>query len=281
LIKNNEIIFAHSPDADDAFMFYGLAKEVVRIDNFKIGHLMEDIQTLNEKALKGELQVTAISAANYPNVVNNYRIMSCGASIGRNYGPIVVSKKPLKMNDLDGTKIAVPGIYTTSWMLFQIFCSNNVTPLFVDFDEVENLVQSGEVDAGILLHEGQVLYKDWGLKKIIDLGEKWFNHTGLPIPLGLDVINRKFDDDLSSSIAKALKESIEYAHANEDKALEYALSYGRGISKENGRKFVRMYVNADTVNMGKEGEAALKRLFSLAFDKGIIDSIPELDFIRV
>ena len=134
-------------------------------------------------------------------------------------------------------------------------------------------MQSGEVDAGILLHEGQVLYKGWGLKKIIDLGEKWFNHTGLPIPLGLDVINRKFDDDLSSSIAKALKKSIEYAHANEDKALEYALSYGRGISKENGRKFVRMYVNADTVNMGKEGEAALKRLFSLAFDKGIIDFI--------
>ena len=166
-------------------------------------------------------------------------------------------------------------------MLYQIFCSTEIEPIFVDFDQVEKLVESDEVDAGILLHEGQVLYEKWGLKKIIDLGETWFESTGLPIPLGLDIVNRNLGDDLSFKIAKALKDSVEYAIANEDAALDYALGYGRGIKKEDWRKFVRMYVNQDTVDMRKEGEQALEKLFSMAYDKKIIKSMPKLDFVRV
>ena len=279
--KLKTITFGHSPDADDAFMFYGLAKEIVKIEGYEIDHKMADIQTLNELAVNGELPVTAISAAHYPNVSDHYRIMSCGASIGRNYGPVIVSKDSITMSKLSGRTVAIPGSHTTSWLLYQIFCPTDITPIFVEFNQIEKLVSSGKVDAGILLHEGQILYKNWGLKLVLDLGKHWFAQTGLPIPLGLDVVNRNLGQDLSLKVTNSLKLSIEYAHSNEDKALEYALGFGRGIEKEDGRKFVRMYVNTDTVNMGLEGILALKRLFSMAVDKGIIKTVPPLDIVQV
>ncbi len=281
LLDRKTIVFGHSPDADDAFMFYGLAKSFVQIDGYEIGHHMVDIQSLNVLAETGELPVTAISAAHYPKIADKYRIMSCGASVGRNYGPVVVTvRDDLDLAELRGCTIAVPGEFTTSWMLFQIFGPDEFEPLFLDFDEIEDSVRSGVADAGILLHEGQILFEKRGFKSLLDLGRRWFAETGLPIPLGLDVVNRSLGDELGQRITNALKSSIEYAHANEDEALDYALGFGRGIDREDGRRFVRMYVNDDTLDMGDEGRAALETLFGLAADRGIIDEVPPLDVIK-
>ncbi len=281
MTEAKSIVFGHSPDADDAFMFYALAKGIVEISGYEVGHHMADIQSLNVLAESGELPVTAISAAHYPKIADKYRIMSCGASVGRNYGPVLVTaREDLDEGGLQGCKIAVPGEFTTSWMLFQIFGPDDFDPIFLDFDDVEGAVKSGEADAGILLHEGQILFEQRGFKAIIDLGKRWFDTTGLPIPLGLDVVNRSLGDDVCQRIADALKSSIEHAHANEDDALDYALGFGRGIDREDGRRFVRMYVNDDTVDMGEEGKAALDRLFSMAADRRIIDQVPPLDVLQ-
>ena len=281
LLNDHTIVFGHSPDADDAFMFYGLAKRSVCIDGYEIDHHMADIQSLNVLAESGGLPVTAISAAHYPKIADKYRIMSCGASVGRNYGPVVVStREDLDIDSLAGRRVAVPGEHTTSWMLFRIFAPSEVTPLFVDFDEVEGAVKSGLADAGILLHEGQILFQERGFKAILDLGRAWFNETGLPIPLGLDVVNRSLGDELGQLIANALKSSIKYAHSHEDDALDYALAFGRGIEREDGRRFIRMYVNEDTIDMGKEGVKALETLFQRAVDRGILDKIPPLDILQ-
>ena len=276
-----EIVFGHSPDADDAFMFCGLANGQVEIEGYTIGHKMADIQTLNELSESGELPVTAISAAHYPKIADKYQIMSCGASVGRNYGPVVVSKGAVQSEaDLAGKTVAVPGEFTTSWMLFQLFGPVDFQPLFTDFDSVENAVTDGSADAGILLHEGQILYAERGFAAILDLGKRWFDETGLPIPLGLDVVRRDLPYDLRQSIADGLKASIQYAHANEDDALDYALTYGRGIGREDGRRFVRMYVNDDTVDMGEQGIAALRNLFGRAAQRCILPEVPPLDVLQ-
>lgn len=277
----SEIVFGHSPDADDAFMFYALAKEHVRIPGHTVEHYMADIQTLNVLAEKAKLPVTAISAAHYPKIAHSYRIMSCGASVGRNYGPVVVTttEKPTPI-DLNGCTIAVPGNFTTSWMLFQIFGPKHFTPLFVDFDEVEETVRSGKADAGILLHEGQILYAERGFNAVLDLGKRWFDETNLPIPLGLDVVRRDLGEDTCQKIADALKASIQFAHQNEDDALDYALTFGRGIEREDGRRFVRMYVNQDTLDMGDEGSMALQTLFQMAAQRNIVDAVPAIDILQ-
>ena len=211
-------------------------------------------------------------------------IASCLAALrwAENYGPVVVATRDdLNIDALAGCKIAVPGEHTTSWMLFQIFGPSDVTPLFVDFDEVESLVKSGMADAGILLHEGQILFQGRGFYSVLDLGKTWFNETGLPIPLGLDVVNRSLGEELGWQIATALKSSIELAQSEEDEALDYALKFGRGIGREDGRRFVRMYVNEDTLNMGHDGVAALTALFGKAVDEGILDEVPPLDILHV
>ena len=274
------IVFGHSPDADDAFMFYALAKGHVKILGHEIGHQLEDIQSLNVRAAKGELDITAISAAVYPKIAQHYRIMSCGASVGRNYGPVVVSKTPVMADQLAGKKIGVPGEHTTSWMLFRIFITQPVTPIYLNFDAVGPAVMDGTVDAGILLHEGQILYQRQGLYGVLDLGKKWFETTKLPIPLGLDCVHRRLGDSLSQAAADALKASVIYARAHEDAALDYALAFGRGIAKEDARRFVRMYVNDDTVDMGAEGRRALETLYRLASERGIISGAPTLDLVQ-
>ena len=276
-----KIVFGHSPDADDAFMFYGLATGAVEIPGYEIDHYMADIQSLNVAAEAGELPVTAISAAQYPKVADKYRIMSCGASVGRNYGPMLVTADPgVTFDDLGGRTVAVPGEFTTSWMLFQIFCPHEIVPRFLDFDAVEEEVHSGRADAGILLHEGQILYERRGFTPLLDLGKRWYEATGLPIPLGLDVVNRSLGDAMCRQIADALKASIRHAHANEDDALDYALGFGRGIGRADGRRFVRMYVNDDTVDLGVEGLEALRQLFGMAAERGIISDVPPLDVVQ-
>lgn len=279
-INDNNIIFGHSPDADDAFMFFAMEKKIVEIPGYSVAHHMEDIESLNVLAETGKLPVTAISAARYPDVAQHYRIMSCGSSIGRNYGPMVVSVDPMTEADLEGKRVAVPGRFTTSWLLYQIFGPKNCVPVFVDFDDVGPAVEEGRADVGILLHEGQILYEKLGFHGIMSLGEKWHEATNLPIPLGVDLVSRHIGPELAQTIADASLASINYARANEDDALEYALGFGRGIDPADGKKFVRMYVNEDTVDMGQEGREALTKLFTMAVERGVLDELPELDIIQ-
>jgi len=296
------LYIGHSPDADDAFMFYALAEGRVKIGDYDIDHVMEDIESLNRRARTGELPVTAISTAVYPEVADKYRIMSCGSSVGRNYGPILLSKQPIGLDELAGRRIAVPGPFTTAYLLLRLYVpeagaatesgatsldatggakSDGFIPVQMNFDEVMDAIQEGDVDAGVIIHEGQLTWQSSGLHNLLDLGEAWMKDTGLPIPLGLDVINRSLGDSRMESIARALKESIVYARENEEAAIDYAIQFGRGIDRDTCRDFVRMYVNEDTVDMGDEGRRALETLFARAVDKGILDAIPPLDIIQV
>ena len=279
MTSNRPISIGHSPDADDAFMFYALASKAVTISGYEIEHVMEDIESLNIRAETGDLDVTAVSAAQYPKIADKYRIMSCGASIGRNYGPTLVTTSLMSAADLVGKRIGVPGEFTTSWLLFQIFFQGDIEPVFLDFDTVTDAITSGDVAAGILLHEGQILYEQQGLHLVMDLGKEWFSATGLPIPLGLDLIHRRMGDK-GQMVANALKASIVYARKQEDDALDYALGFGRGIDREDGRTFVRMYVNEDTVDMGADGVKALEVLYCMAEERGLIVKAPELDLIQ-
>ncbi|MFQ5512118.1 MAG: menaquinone biosynthesis family protein [Candidatus Krumholzibacteriia bacterium] len=273
------LTIGHSPDADDAFMFYAFAREKVTIDGYKIDHVMEDIESLNHRALRGELDVTAISAAVYPQVAGDYRIMACGASVGRNYGPMLLCKENVCLGDLAGRRIAIPGTHTTAYLLFRLYMTDVFQPVMLPFDAIMPAIVDGEVDAGVIIHEAQLTWKDSGLFRILDLGEAWMQDTGLPIPLGLDCIHRRFDEPMQAKIAAGMEASIVYARENEEDAVDYAMEFGRGIDRNTCRDFIRMYVNDDTVNMREEGKQALELLFTRAAGRGIIDESPPLDII--
>ncbi len=279
----DKLLIGHSPDADDAFMFYALAGGQIRIGDYEIDHVMEDIESLNRRARTGELPVTAISAAVYPEVADKYRIMSCGSSIGRNYGPLVLAKNPIPdgVKGLGGLRVAIPGTFTTAYMLLRLYAGTGFEPVSIDFDRIMDAIAAGEVDAGVIIHEGQITWRDSGLHKVLDLGEAWMEDTGLPIPLGLDVINRSLGDDNMKIIASGLKDSIVHARENEDDAIDYAMQFGRGIDRETCVRFVRMYVNEDTVDMGDEGRRALETLYNRAAAMGLIKEAPPLDIIQV
>ncbi len=275
------ISIGHSPDADDAFMFYGLASGRVAVPGFRVDHVLDDIETLNRRARGAELDVTAISAAAYPDVQHLYRIMSCGASVGRRYGPIVLAREPLALADLAGRRVAVPGPHTTAYLLFRLYADAEVIPVMMGFDRVMDAVAGGEVDAGIVIHEGQLTWPSSGLRLVRDLGAAWMDDTGLPIPLGLDVVRRGLGDTTMEALARALKESILLAHREEEQAVDYAMQFGRGVDRETCRQFVRMYVNDDTVDMGKEGFRALETLYLRAVERGLLPASPDLDILWV
>jgi 1,4-dihydroxy-6-naphthoate synthase len=259
----------HSPDPDDAFMFYGLAFDFVKIDDYKIEHVLEDIQSLNVRAMKGELEVTAISAHAYPYVQDKYYIMRTGASMGIGYGPVLISKKNYSLEDLRNKKIAHPGDFTTATLLAKIYLEDFI-PVAMPFDEIMNAVDKGEVDAGVIIHEGQITYNQLGFKKILDFGEIWQKETNLPLPLGLDVVRKDLGLEMARKISQKLRESIEYGYKNLNDAVNYALKFGRGLSFDLGERFIKMYVNELTIDMGIEGEKALKLLFDKAYDKNLI-----------
>ena len=269
----------HSPDADDAFMFYALANGKVTIEGFEVEQVLEDIESLNRRAMRGELEVTAISAAAYPRLADKYRIMACGASVGRNYGPTVVSTTPMTPDRLENKRIAIPGEYTTAYLLIRIYLGRPFTPVFLHFDEIVEAVGNGDVDAGLIIHEGQITLEAQGYVTVLDLGKAWGDDTGLPIPLGLDMVHRRLGEDTSKRVAEAFEASIRYAIAHEDAAVEYAMPFGRGIDRDTCRRFVRMYVNEDTINMGEEGRKALETLYRRAHEGGLIESIPPLDIV--
>lgn len=272
--------FGHSPDPDDAFMFFGLAKGAVRIRDFRVEHLLEDIQTLNEMAIEGSIGITAISAHAFPQVQDRYWIMHCGASMGRGYGPIVVATPdgPESVIGLEGKRVAIPGRLTTAFLVARLYLPS-FEPVVLPFDAIPAAVSRGDVDAGLVIHEGQITYRDEGLEKLADLGALWLEDTGLPLPLGLDIVSKEFGRDLAGDIAHGLAASITYAFDHEDEAVAYALDFGRGLDTERARTFVKMYVNEYTRDMGDEGRRALETLFERGAAAGLIDLVPSFELV--
>ena len=266
----------HSPDPDDAFMFYGLASGKVKLEGIRIEHMLEDIQSLNERALKAELEVTAISAHAYPYVADKYWIMATGASMGEGYGPVLVSKKYRTLAELKGKRVATPGKMTTATLLFQIYMEG-IEHVDIPFDQIMERVTAGEFDAGLLIHEGQITYDQEGFHKVLNFGEFWEKETGgLPLPLGLDVVRKDLGEEMARKLSLGLKESIHYGYTHQDEAIPYALEWGRGIDRKLGEKFVKMYVSDLTVDMGEKGKQALALLFRLAAAKGLLPAAPEI-----
>ena len=266
----------HSPDADDAFMFYALTAGKVKIPGMAVEHVLEDIESLNRRARTGDLDVTAVSFATYLLIADQYRMMDAGASMGLGYGPILVARAPIPVAELENRVVASPGKHTTSALLLRIYLGD--PPLIeVAFDKIPQAVLDGQADLGLLIHEGQITHQKMGLTKILDLGESWQRDTNLPLPLGVNVMRRDLGEDVHRAISLGLRDSIAWAHANVDEALDYAMRYGRGIDKETCRRFVLMYVNNYTLSLGRDGRAAVERLFSMARDRGLIDEVPALD----
>jgi 1,4-dihydroxy-6-naphthoate synthase len=266
----------HSPDPDDAFMFYALTAGKVTIPGVRIEHVLEDIETLNRRSREAELEVTAVSFATYLLIAEQYRMMDPGASMGKGYGPILVAREPVPAGELEQRVVAIPGKHTTAALLLRLFVGD--PPLIeVAFDKIPQAVLDGQAELGLLIHEGQITHARLGLTKVLDLGEAWQRETGLPLPLGVNVMRRDLGEDLHRALSQALRDSIAWAHANVDEALEYAMRYGRGIDKETCRRFVLMYVNDYTLSLGAEGRAAIERLFGLAHRRGLIPAVPAID----
>lgn len=258
-------------------MFYALTAGKVTIPGVQIEHVLADIESLNRRAREAELEVTAISAAAYTLVADQYRLMDAGASMGKGYGPILVAREPLDLKDVPERVVAIPGSHTTASLLLRLYLSEEPPLIEVAFDKIPDAVLDGQADLGLLIHEGQITHPAMGLVKVLDLGECWQRDTGLPLPLGVNVMRRDLGEPLHREISTALRDSIAWAHRNVDEALEYAMRYGRGIDKETCRRFVLMYVNDYTVALGADGRAALERLYAMAHQRGLIPAAPVID----
>ena len=270
------IRIGHSPDPDDAFMFYALTTGKVKAGDIEVEHVLEDIESLNRRARTAELEVTAVSAATYTMIHDRYRMMDPGASMGKGYGPILVGREPVDPKDIADKVIAIPGSHTTAALLLRMYVGD--PPIIeVAFDKIPQAVLEGQADLGLLIHEGQITHQSMGLHKVLDMGVEWERETGLPLPLGINVMRRDLGEDVHRRLSQALRDSIDYAYANVDEAIEYAMRYGRGIDKETCRRFVLMYVNDYTMRLGDDGRAALERLFRMAHAKGLIPEIPPVD----
>lgn len=276
--QTEKVRIGHSPDSDDAFMFYALAKGLIPTDPFEIVHVIEDIETLNRRALAAELEVTAISVHAYAYVAKDYALMPCGASIGDRYGPLVVSKTP--METLEGQRIAIPGEMTTAYLTLSLF-QPNFEAETRPFDKILEAVQKDEVDAGLIIHEGQLTYAREGLHKVIDLGEWWYEETGLPLPLGANVIRRNLGAEKIQKITALLKQSIQYSLDHRARGLEYAMTYARDMETALADKFVGMYVNDYTLDYGDKGRAGVRELLARGNAAGIIPHRVEADFVTL
>lgn len=272
------ITVAHSPDSDDAFMFYGLATNKLETDGLKFEHTLKDIQTLNEDAQKGVFDVTAISFHAYAYVADKYALLPHGASIGDNYGPIVVSKEPRDAADIGSMMIAVPGEMTSAYLALRIY-NPDFQYVVVPFDEIIETVQKGEADAGLLIHEGQLFYNQMGLNKVLDLGEWWHEKTGLPLPMGGNVIRRDLGKELMHRVSKYLHQSIVYSMDNREDALAYAMQFARDMQPELADRFVAMWVNDLTLDYGTRGREAVKRFLDEGHKAGIIPNKVKVDFV--
>ena len=277
-MEYREIRVAHSPDSDDAFMFCALATGRLDTGEFRFTHTLEDIESLNHKALRGVYEVTAVSIHAYAYVSDRYALLSSGASMGDGYGPVVVAREPLPPGAVRGRKVAVPGLMTTAFLALKLFQSD-FEPVVIPFDKIIPAVLDGKADAGLLIHEGQLTYAHEGLHKVLDLGEWWYELTTLPLPLGGNAIRRDLGRDTMSKVARLLKASIRYALENRQEALEYAQRYARNLDKAQADRFVGMYVNARTLDYGDEGRRAVAMLLERAHGAGMIPERVPVDFV--
>jgi 1,4-dihydroxy-6-naphthoate synthase len=263
------IRIAHSPDSDDAFMFYALATQRLPTGQYVFTHTLEDIETLNQKALRGEYEVTAVSIHAYAYLADKYALLASGASMGDRYGPMIVAREPWNPNDLQLKRIAVPGVMTSAFLALKLY-QPRFDHVVIPFDQIMTAVQAGEVDGGLLIHEGQLTYSQQGLHKILDLGEWWHGQTGLPLPLGGNVIRRDLGHDNMQAIARLLRESIGYALNHREEALKHAMQFARDLSSQMADRFVGMYVNDRTMDYGEDGRRAVQLFLDRAFENQLI-----------
>jgi 1,4-dihydroxy-6-naphthoate synthase len=274
-----DISIAHSPDSDDAFMFYGLATNKVRVPGYRFSHTLTDIETLNRKALdEAFYDVTAISFHAYPYLQDKYALMACGGSVGEGYGPMIVAKTQIALEDLRRVRIAIPGTLTTAALALKIFNPELETEV-VPFDQIIPAVLAGKFDAGLIIHEGQLTYSASGLKKILDLGVWWKETTGLVLPLGGNVVKRSLGEESMRIVTKAVRDSIQHGLDHREQALDYAMQFARDLDSREANRFVSMYVNERTIDYGVDGRAAIVKLLEMGHERGIIPIAPKFDFV--
>jgi len=273
-----EIKLAHSPDSDDAFMFYALATHKLPTPGYKYTHVLADIQSLNDAALSETYDVTAISFAAYPALRDKYILLDCGASFGEGYGPIVVSNKALKPAELAGKRIGVPGLKTSAYLALKLY-EPDFEPVVMPFDKIVDAVQNNLVEAGLLIHEGQLFFPKLGLHRIVDLGVWWQEETGLPLPLGGNAVRRSLGPQVGRQIAKTIRDSVSYGLEHREEALNYAMQFAREMDAELADKFVGMYVNKWTLGYGEKGQQAVRELIKRGTKAGLLPAPPTVEFL--
>jgi 1,4-dihydroxy-6-naphthoate synthase len=278
VMEETRITVAHSPDSDDAFMFFGLASGSVETGGVVVEQVLADIETLNRAAFEGRYEVSAVSFHAYAHLVDKYALLPHGASMGDKYGPIVVARQGAGPQGVKGSRVAIPGTLTTAYLALRIY-EPDFEYIVVPFDEIQQAVLDGTAEAGLLIHEGQLTYQDEGLRKIVDLGEWWAERTGgLPLPLGGNIIRRDLGPEMIAKVSKMLHDSIAYALSHRSEAVEYALQFGRGLDRAKTDRFVGMYVNDLTLAYGDRGRRGLERLMTDAFDRGLIPQRVPVEF---
>ena len=278
-MKSREITLGHSPDSDDAFMFYALTHGKLETGGLTFKHVIASIESLNHRAVEGELDVTALSVHAYGYVMDSYALLPSGGSFGDKYGPIVVARKPMAIGELADARIAVPGTMTSAYLLLKLLLMHFRFEV-VPFDKIMDAVKSGEVDAGLLIHEGQITYEPMGLHKVVDLGEWWHADTGLPVPLGVNAVRKDLGKPLMRKISSLLTESIRYALDHREEAVAYAAQFGRGMDEPLTDRFVGMYVNALTLDMGAKGRDAIARLLTRGYHAALLPRPVNLEFVE-
>jgi 1,4-dihydroxy-6-naphthoate synthase len=269
---------AHSPDADDAFMFYGLASGAVPSPGYEFVHVLQDIETLNQEALAGTYEVTACSIHAYPYIADRYALLNSGASMGEGYGPVLVAREPLGPEALDRARVAIPGNLTSAYLALKLWRPTLAT-VTVPFDRILDMVGSGEVEAGVIIHEGQLTYPELGFHAVVDLGEWWKGETGLPLPLGGTAIRRDLGQDVLAEVAGLVRESIRYGLEHRGQALAHAQGYGRGLTREQADRFVGMYVNPRTLDYGPEGREAVQLFLDRGTAAGLLPRRVLVEFV--
>jgi 1,4-dihydroxy-6-naphthoate synthase len=274
-----EIKLAHSPDSDDAFMFYALATHKLATPGYKYTHVLSDIQSLNDAALKETYDVTAVSFAAYPTLRERYVLLDCGASFGEGYGPIVVAAKSMRPQELAGKRVAVPGLTTTAYLTLKLF-EPNFEAVVMPFDKILDAVQNESVDAGLLIHEGQLLFPQLGLHRVIDLGMWWHDRTKLPLPLGGNAVRRALGPELGRQIAQTIRDSVAYGLEHREEALNYAMQFARDMESELADKFIGMYVNKWTMGYGERGRRAVTELIEQGTQAGLLPGPASVEFLN-
>ncbi len=274
-----EIVSAHSPDSDDAFMFYALATKKLRSPRVNFKHVLSDIETLNRKATEGVYDLTAISYHAYPYVADKYVLMASGSSVGDGYGPMIVSTHPMEPDEVKGKRVAIPGTMTTAYLAMKIFQPDFI-PVVTPFDRILEAVQAGEADAGLIIHEAQLTYSKAGFHRVLDMGKWWKETYSLPLPLGGNALRRALPDDVKTECCRMMRESIEYALNNHAEALEYSMAFARDMEPRLAEKFIGMYVNHYTVDAGEAIPKAVQLLLDKGYEAGVIPHRVQVEFIR-